>query len=133
MRPEVPVAFLPAHRRGVEGRQERGRRLGRHGGLDVVREDVPGRAVQVDHGVRNGCERRARLARRPAGPPADVGLGRRPERTEPAAEQLCLGGRGVQLDVPTRRERPAVLAVRPTAARTPPDDPSLGSEQRKDA
>ena len=52
MRPEVPVALLPAHRRRVERREERGGRLGRRRRLEVAGEHVAGRAAEVDLGVR---------------------------------------------------------------------------------
>ena len=79
MRAEVPVALLPAHRRRVERRQERRRRLGRRRRLEVAGEDVAGRAVEVDLLVRDRRQRRARLAQRPARPPAHVRLGRGPK------------------------------------------------------
>ena len=87
--------------------------------------------------MREGGERSARLPRRPAGPPAHVDLGRRPEGGEPAlGGAAAWASRGLQrLDLgaePGRRRHPPVLAVDPGRARTAADDAPLHRELRED-
>ena len=53
--------------------------------------------------MRHRRERSARLARGPARPPADVRLRRRPERREPAPEELRLCGRPIHAPRSRRR------------------------------
>ena len=91
VRAEVPVALLPAHRRRVERRQERGRRLGAAAsarGRPRARSRSPPSSSTSACGTAASAARVSRSG--PAGPPADVGLGGRAERREPAAEQLRL-------------------------------------------
>ena len=132
---EVPAPLLPSHCRRVErGEQGRPGRRPRCR-LQVVGEHVAGRPVQVDRGVRDRGERASRLARRPARPPTNVRLARRAERAQPTAQELGLGGRG--LDPLERRteprpdRHPPVLAAGPASARATARDRSLGGEQRE--
>ncbi len=91
------------------------------------------RVVELDGDVRNGRERRPRLPRRPAGPPAHVGLRRRAEREQPVAKELGLRAtacRAASRPAPSRRERPAILAVDPRPARAAAHEGALRGEQR---
>ncbi len=138
MRAQVPLALLPAHRRRVERGEERGGRLGRSRRLEVVSEHDAGRATEVDLGVRDRRQRAARLARRPARPPAHVRLGRRSERGEPAAQQLGLRlarRRSSSIGPPSQvfGRHPAELRADPGAARAAADEQSLHRELRQHA
>ena len=116
--PEVPVALEPAHRRGVERREERGPGLGRLGRLEVVAEQVAGPAVEVDLDGADLLERPPHRAHGRPEPPLDVGLRARAEDAQPAFDQrghgVGLGRRGERLAQPRAHRRPT----------RPRDDPS---------
>ncbi len=137
MRAEVPISLLPAHRRGVERGEEGGSGLRSRDGLEIVGEHESGCAVEVDGDVRHDGESGACLACRPARPPANVGLGRGPERREPEPQKLGLRIRGLQLRYatvqPALHRHPPVLAVDPGAARTAADEPALHRQLWEDA
>src|SRR5204863_3402438 len=66
VRPEVPIAFLPPHRGGIEAGEQAGPRIRSFDRIRVVREDEPGGPVDVDaHGV-DVDERLLRLRRGPS-------------------------------------------------------------------
>ena len=137
MRAEVPVALLPAHRRRVERRQQRRRRRRNGRRLEVVPEHVASRAAEVDLRVRHRGERGARLPQRPTGPPAHVALGGRPERREPAAQQLRLRRRDRQLldrpAEPVLGRHPAELRADPGPARPAAHEATLHRHLRQHA
>ena len=137
MRAEVPIPLLPAHRRGVERGEEGGGGRRSLGGLEIVGEHESGCAVEVDDAVRHHGESGARLACRPSRPPANVGLGRGPERREPVPQKLGLRLRGLNLRYaavqPALHRHPPVLAVDPGAAGTAADEPALHRQLREHA
>src|ERR671919_3013625 len=88
VRPEVPGALVPAHRGGVERRQQRRPRLDRLGRLEVVRQQEARLPVELDlHGadVREG---RANGLHRRSEPPLQVGGRAGPEGAQPALHEL---------------------------------------------
>ena len=117
VRAEVPGALLPAHGRRVERREGARPTARRRVGSRSSASTKPVALVELDRRVGDGGERGSRLARSPAHPPADVGLGRRAERSEPAAEELRLRRGGIHLvelrTQPGSAVDPAVLAVDP--------------------
>ena len=129
MRPQVPVALLPAHRGRVERGEQGGGRLLHTRRLEVAGEHVAGRALEVHLGVCDRGERRTRLSQRPAGPPTHVRLGGGPEGGKPAAQQLDLRGGDVELlDRPAQPilgRDPAELGADPRPSRPTADEPAL--------
>src|SRR5215831_6643461 len=89
VRIEVEVALLPAHRRGVERRQQRRPRLGRRLGVHVAGQHPAGLVPLQPHLHR--VQVRQRLSHRALGraePPHQVPLGHRAEGAQVAADEL---------------------------------------------
>jgi hypothetical protein len=134
---EVPAALLPAHRRGVEAREQAGPRIRSFDRIRIVGQDEAGIAADVDAlGVDVG-ECLLGQRGRPPRPPPDVRHRARAEGAQPPPQQL-----GARLPAVDRREasaeprlelRPSVLTRHPGSARTGPYDRPLGREQEEHA